>query len=155
MAFTAHIDISKKFKVKASFDTVFDTLADVPYSVEHFPNVDNLVDLGDECYRWEMAKIGIDRWHIQTIYACEYCWDKEEGWIEWYPIEGEGNALVEGKWTIKAVDKKNTQVSLKTTGDLTLPLPGLAKPIVSPIVRREFEGLIDRYIENLKKTWTK
>lgn len=153
MAFTVNIDIEREFDVAAPFDNVFDTLADVPYSVSHFPKVDELVDLGDECYRWEMEKIGIDKWSIQTVYASEYCWDKEEGWIEWYPIEDEGNAKVEGKWTIKAIDGDNTRLTLSTKGELGLPLPSLAKVIVKPIVSREFEGLVDRYIENLQRTW--
>lgn len=153
MAFTVNIDIERNFDASAPYDTVFDTLADVPYSVSHFPKVDELVDLGDECYRWEMEKIGLDKWSIQTIYASEYCWDKEEGWIEWYPIEDEGNAKVEGKWTIEAVDDSTTRLTLTTRGELSLPLPGLAKVIVKPLVTREFEGLVDRYIENLQRTW--
>ena len=153
MAFTVNIDIEREFDVAAPFDTVFDTLADVPYSVSHFPKVDQLVDLGDECYRWEMAKIGIDRWSIQTIYASEYCWDKEEGWIEWYPIADEGNAKVEGKWTVEKLDDGNTRLVLTTHGELDLPLPSLAKVVVKPLVAREFDGLVDKYIKNLQKHW--
>jgi len=100
-----------------------------------------------------MEKIGLDRWSIQTIYASEYCWDKEEGWIEWYPIADEGNAKVEGKWTAERIDDSNTRLTLTTKGELTLPLPALAKVIVKPVVIREFEGLVDTYIKNLKKTW--
>ncbi|MCH7908787.1 MAG: SRPBCC family protein [Candidatus Hydrogenedentes bacterium] len=154
MAFTVNIDINRELEVQGTFDTVFDTLADVPYSASHFPKVDELVDLGDECYRWEMEKIGLDRWFIQTIYASEYCWDKEEGWVEWYPIVDEGNARISGKWTIEAVDDSTTRLALTTQGEIDLSLPSLAKVIVKPLVIREFEGMVDTYLKNLQKTWT-
>lgn len=153
MAFTVDISIDRKLKVKCPYAFVFDTLADVPYSAGHFPKVDELVDLGNECYRWEMEKIGLDRYYIQTVYACEYTWDKEEGWIRWAPVDGVGNGRVEGQWDLKDVGGTHTQARLQTTGALTLPFPRLAKVIVAPLVEREFTGLVDEYIENLKQTW--
>lgn len=153
MAIDIEIALKKNFKVPVEFDTVFDTLADVPYSAGHFPKVDELVDLGDECYRWEMEKIGLDRWFIQTVYTSEYTWDKDDGLIEWAPVEDDkSNAEVEGSWTLKPL-KEGTSIKFETYATLHLPLPGLAKMVVAPLVRREFEGLFDQYIANLKETW--
>lgn len=153
MAIDIEIRLKKNFTVSADFDTVFDTLADVPYSVGHFPKVDELVELGDECYRWEMEKIGLDRWFIQTVYTSEYSWDKDEGIVEWVAVEDEGtNAEVEGSWKLKET-KKGISIKFETVAHLHLPLPRLAKIVVAPIVKREFESMFDEYIENLKETW--
>jgi len=46
-------------------------------------------------------------------------------------------------------------VEFYTKGDLTLSLPSLARIIVSPLVVMEFNGLVDRYVENLQKTFAK
>ena len=153
MAFTVSIKLNKRFKTDCPFDQVFDALADVPYSVEHFPKVEELVDMGDEVYLWKMEKIGLAAYSIQTTYACQYTWDKDEGWIAWEPIEGEGNALVSGKWKLKPVGADCTQLAFTTEGEIDLPLPGLAKGIVAPLVVKEFEGLVEQYFENLQETF--
>jgi hypothetical protein len=124
----------------------------VPESVSHFPNVEELVDLGDNAFRWEMRKIGVDRFSIQTIYGCKYVDDRAKGTIKWTPVKGEGNGTVKGKWTLKALDAGKTQIDMVTSGDLEIPLPGLVKFVVAPVVVREFTRMVDTYIENLSKT---
>ncbi len=153
MAFTVSIKFNKRFKTQCPFDKVFDALADVPYSVEHFPKVEELVDMGDEIYLWKMEKIGIAKYYIQTSYASQYTWDREEGWIAWEAIEGEGNALISGKWKLKSLGANSTQLAFTTEGEIDLPLPSLAKGIVGPLVVKEFEGLLDQYFENLQETF--
>ncbi len=152
MAFIASVDLKKRLEVNCPFDRAFDLLANVPESVSHFPNVEQLVDLGGNAFRWEMCKIGVDRFSIQTIYGCKYVDDREKGTIKWTPVKGEGNGTVKGKWTLKALDAKSTRIDLATTGELEIPLPGLVKFLVAPVVTHEFERLVDRYVENLSKT---
>jgi carbon monoxide dehydrogenase subunit G len=150
MAFKVTIDLGYEFAVKADFATVFEVLSNVPKSASFFPKVDQLVDLGQNTYRWEMAKIGLAQVNLQTIYASKYTSNKAKGSVIWTPVEGEGNALVAGSW--KIVDKKKaTQVELQLTGDLTLPLPGLMKMVVGPVVEHEFEKMVEQYIDNLTK----
>lgn len=148
MAIKVSIDMGYEFAVKADFDTVFGTLSDVPKSASFFPKVDQLVDLGGNTYRWEMAKIGIAQANLQTIYASRYNSDKTKGSVVWTPVEGEGNALVSGSWKV-ADKKKSTQLVLKLQGELTLPLPGLMKMVIGPVVEAEFEKLVEQYIDNL------
>ena len=155
MAFTASVEIRKQFDVSCPFDHVFDLLANVPKSVSHFPDVEQLVDLGDNTFRWEMKKIGIDRFFIQTIYACKYVDNKKEGTIKWTPVKGEGNGVVKGDWVIKALDEKRTHIELCTDGILEIPLPRLVKFVVAPVVAREFEKMVDTYIKNLYKKFIK
>lgn len=148
MAIKVLIDMGYEFAVKADFATVFDTLSDVPKSAGFFPKVDQLVDLGDNTYRWEMAKIGMAQVNLQTIYASKYTSNKAKGSVVWTPVEGEGNALVSGSWKITD-KKKSTHLMLKLQGELTLPLPGLMKMVVGPVVEAEFEKLVEQYIDHL------
>ena len=148
MAIKVTIDLGYEFAVKADYATVFDTLSDVPKSASFFPKVDQLVDLGDNTYRWEMAKIGLAQVNLQTIYASKYTANKAKGSVLWAPVVGEGNALVSGSW--KITDKKKaTHLVLKLQGELSLPLPGLMKMVVAPVVEAEFEKLVEQYIDNL------
>jgi len=150
MAVTVHIDLGYEFDVKAKAADVFDLLADVPKSVAHFPKVDNLTDMGDGVYKWEMEKVGTAQVNIQTVYASKYVSNRAKGTVVWTPVQGVGNALVGGHWNIKD-NKKSTGLELKIEGDITLPLPGLMKMVVAPVVEGEFEKLVEKYIANLIK----
>jgi carbon monoxide dehydrogenase subunit G len=150
MAVSVEIDLGYEFTVKAAFDEVFDVLADVPTSVSHFPKVDQLVDQGGGVYRWEMQKVGTAQVNIQTVYASKYVSDRKKGSVVWTPVKGVGNALVGGSWKITKA-KKGTALELKIAGTVETPLPGLMKMVVVPVVKNEFEGLVEKYIDNLVK----
>ncbi|MDX1457630.1 MAG: SRPBCC family protein [Marinobacter sp.] len=153
MAITVSIELSRDFEIPAAYGDVFDLLADVPRSAGYFPKVDKLVDLGDNAYRWEMEKIGVDKHAIQSIYACTYHSDRDAGSITWKPVKGEGNGVVEGSWALKANGDNATVAKFKTSAQLTLPLPGLLKLAISPVIKHEFNSLVDTYVDNLKKAF--
>ncbi|CAM8647013.1 SRPBCC_2 domain containing protein [Comamonadaceae bacterium] len=148
MAITVEINLGYEFDVKAKASEVFAVLSDVPTSASHFPKVDQLVDLGDNTYRWEMEKIGIASITLQTVYASKYTSNKAKGTVNWTPVKGEGNALVAGSWKITD-NKKSTNVVLEIQGELTLPLPGLMKMVAAPVAEAEFEKMVEQYIDNL------
>lgn len=152
MALTVTVEVERELDVAGSAADVFEYLADVPQSAGNFPNVDKLIDLGKNTYQWEMKKIGVDKYSIQSIYAVKYTQNKTKGWIKWSPVEGIGNGVVEGSWKIKSNKDKTTHLTFYSKGKLTLPLPKLVKMIVSPIVVREFTSLVDKYLKNLKKS---
>lgn len=150
MAITVKIDLGYEFDVKAKAAEVFEVLSDVPTSASHFPKVEKLSDLGDGVYQWDMQKVGTSQVNIQTVYASKYVSDKAKGTVKWTPVKGVGNALVSGSWTI--VDsKKSTNITLAIQGEIEVPLPGLMKMVVAPVVEGEFEKLVDKYIANLIK----
>ena len=151
MAISVGIDLGYEFAVKAPFDEVFGVLSDVPESVSHFPKVDKLTDLGDGVYKWEMQKVGTSQVNIQTVYASKYANDKAKGTVKWTPVKGVGNALVGGSWKITGGKGKATQCVLKIDGTVDVPLPGLMKMVVEPVVASEFEKLVEKYIANLCK----
>ncbi len=150
MTVNVTIDLGYEFAVKAPASEVFEVLSDVPTSASHFPKVDKLVDLGGGGFRWEMEKIGVAQIKLQTVYASKYVSNKAKGTVVWTPIKGEGNALVSGSWKITD-KKKSTHLVLTINGDLSIPLPGLMKMVVAPVVEGEFEKMVEKYIENLTK----
>ena len=150
MAITVPFDLAYEFEVNAPYAEVFSVLADVPTSASHFPKLARLVDLGDGSYRWEMDKVGSDSIHIQTIYASHYVADKKKGSVVWTPLAGVGNAQVGGSWAI-GNKKTYTHLVLRIAGDLQLPLPGLMKALVTPVVIGEYEKLVEQYIDQLIK----
>jgi len=151
MALTVSIDLGYEFEVKAKYDDVFAVLSDVPTSVSHFPKVDKLTDMGDGVFKWEMEKVGTAQVNIQTVYASKYKSDKPKGTVVWTPVKGVGNALVGGHWKMKDNKGKSTPIELKIDGTIELPLPGLMKMVVAPVVEGEFEKLVEKYIANLIK----
>jgi hypothetical protein len=95
-----------------------------------------------------MEKVGTAQVNIQTVYASKYVSNKSKGTVVWTPVKGEGNALVGGSW--KIIDKKqSTALEFKVAGTVDVPLPGLMKMVVVPIVRGEFEKLVEQYIDKL------
>ena len=150
MAVSVDIDLGYEFAVKAPFKDVFDVLSDVPTSAGFFPKVDELVDMGGGVYRWEMQKVGTAQVNLQTVYASKYAVDRKKGSVAWTPVKGVGNAQVSGSW--KIVDKKtSTECTLKINGTVEVPLPGLMKMVVVPVVKGEFEKLVEKYVDNLIK----
>lgn len=151
MAITVPIELGYEFEVKSKFDDVFGVLSDVPTSVSHFPKVDKLTDLGDGVYKWEMQKVGTQQVNIQTVYASKYASDKAKGTVKWTPVKGVGNAQVGGSWKLSDHKGKTTKCVLKIDGAVDVPLPGLMKMIVEPVVASEFEKLVEKYVDNLIK----
>lgn len=153
MAITVSIELNRELDLPAGYDRVFDLLADVPESASHFPKVHQLVDLGDNTYRWEMEKVGVDKHAIQSVYACKYFPDRDNGKITWEPVKGEGNGVVKGSWTLTAKDENTTAVKFQTSAELTVPLPSLLKLAISPVIKHEFNSLVDTYMNNLKNAF--
>lgn len=152
MTVTVTIDLGYEFTVKAPFKAVYDLLSDVPASAAHFPKVKSLTDLGKGAYRWEMQKVGAGQASLQTIYASTYVGNRSKGTVHWTPIKGEGNALVGGSWKI-VEGKGSTAIVFKVEGTVDVPVPGLMKIVVAPVVQGEFEKLVETYIDNLIKVF--
>jgi carbon monoxide dehydrogenase subunit G len=148
MTVTVAIDLGYEFEVKSPFKDVFDVLSDVPKSASFFPKVDKLTDLGSNTFRWEMQKVGTAQVNLQTVYASKYVSNRAKGTVVWTPVPGDGNAQVGGSWKITD-KKKTTALEFKVQGTVDVPLPGLMKMVVGPVVKGEFEGLVEKYIDNL------
>jgi carbon monoxide dehydrogenase subunit G len=147
------IDFKKDFAVTADIDTVFSLLSNVPASAAHFPKVHAITALSDNSFRWDMEKVALGIYSIQTSYACQYIADRDAKTIVWNPIEGVGNAIVSGKWALTELEG-GTNISFETKAELMLPISGLLKLAVTPLVKFEFSEMIDTYLQNLTALWT-
>ena len=152
MSITIPISVVLDFYTDAPIQSVFKVLADVPNSVGHFPNVERLVDLGGDKYRWEMEKMGTQNFYFQVRYTTRYSRSESEKWIRWYPIP-EGNGSFSGCWELYR-EGERTRVHFENEGHLQLPLPRLTKKLVRPFVLNKFQELFDVYIANLKQTFS-
>ncbi len=152
MAFTISIEVNREIELAAPFDDVFALVSDIPRTVSYFPKVERLVDIGENAWRWEMEKIGVDKYSIQTIYACRYHADREAGRVTWTPVEGEGNGNVAGSWTLTD-HGQTTRARYQASAELTLPMQSLLKMALSPVVKHEFNNLLDTYLNNLKNAF--
>ena len=150
MTIKVSIDLDREFTVSADIDTVFALLSDVEKSASHFPKVDELENLGDNTFRWNMEKVGVGDHAIQTVYACKYVSDDGAKTVKWTPVKGEGNGVVSGGWSFSEVDG-GTSIEFETSAELTLPLPGLLKLAISPVVKHEFSSMVDTYMENIQE----
>lgn len=150
MTVKVNIDLSRKFTVGADIATVFALLSNVPESASHFPKVHAITALSENVYRWEMEKVNLGTSSVQTSYACEYHSDDDAKTIIWTPIKGEGNGIVSGQWKLTELDS-GTACAFETKAQLTLPLPGLLKLAISPVVKVEFSGMVDTYLNQLKR----
>jgi len=148
------IPISKQFDflVPAQIDDVYELLADVPRSVSHFPKVDRVVKLGENDYRWEMEKMGIQKMSLQIQYTSHYTFNPREKWIRWSPVKG-GNAEMGGLWRLTAKEK-GTHIHFENDGKLIFPVPRMARMVVKPIATQRFLAMLDVYIDNLKQTFS-
>lgn len=153
MAIIITIEVNREFTVPASIDTVFDLLSDVPRSAGFFPKVDKLIDMGNGSFQWEMEKIGVDKYALQSIYACHYESDKAAGSIVWKPVKGVGNGVVSGCWKLSETPE-GTRIIFITDAKMTLPLPSLLKLAISPVVKHEFNSILDTYTKNLKSEFS-
>lgn len=150
MTIKVTIDLARKFSVTADINTTFALLSDVELSAAHFPKVHALTPLSENVFRWEMEKVNLGASSVQTVYACEYMSDNEAKTVQWTPVKGEGNSIVAGSWELTE-SETGTDISFNTTAQLKLPLPGLLKLAISPLVKMEFSGMVDTYLANLKR----
>jgi hypothetical protein len=149
--FTVTVLFLRTIVVPATPAEVYRVVADVPESVAHFPDLLALVPEGGG-YTWTFQPRGVARYTVQTIYACKYHTDESTLSVSWTPIEGVGNALVSGHWTIEPADP-GTRLSIDYKLVISLDLPKLVRSAAKPVVIRENTQLMERYLDNLKTTF--
>ncbi len=145
------VDIERSFRAP-SFDAAWAYLRDARQTLSHYPKLQTLTDLGDDTWRWEMEPTGTRGFSHQVVYAVVYRYDEQAGEIVWDPIEDEGNAQVNGSFSIVPVgDDGHVRVDFRTHCEFEIPAPRMLRSVIGPFVRREFTWQIDRFVDNLEK----
>lgn len=145
------LQLQRDFVVAAPPAQAHALLADVPRSAAHFPDVQRLLPLGDNTFRWEMQPAGVGELSLQTVYASRYSDDPQALRTRWEPVHGVGNAEVAGYWQLSAVPQ-GTRVHLSLDARFTLPVPALLGQVASRLLARELGRQVDIYIANLRRT---
>ena len=151
MTVEVEIVVDQVFEVSADRDFTFALLSDVPRSVGHFPDVEELLDKGDEVYEWVMKSKGPPVFQHAVRYACQYTSDPAAATVSWTPIEGVGNAIFSGTWKLEAIDS-GTRVHFTTHATMSIPAPRLLRSAVAPYADKALRGEIKQYLENLQVT---
>jgi carbon monoxide dehydrogenase subunit G len=145
---TSHVERSVEVAVEP--EQAFALLCDVPDSVSHFPDLDRLTG-ADGTYTWTLKKVGVGKVSIQLVYACAYANDPATRSLTWTPVEGVGNGVVSGSWSVEAVGS-GTRLTLRNHLVLTLDLPRLLRGVAEGLVARENARMIEAYVANLATT---
>ncbi len=148
MAFKMTIEADRELNLKGDYDTLFDELADTMKMARLFPGLDQIVDLGDGVFRWEMEKAGFGKYAFQLIYAVKYTINKDKGVITWVPVKGVGNAENQGKTTVTRTDG-GARVNLYSKVEVEFPFPKLAKALIKPLVMKEFKSTTQKFEANI------
>ena len=142
----------KTVEVTAAPADVHAVLADVPDSVNHFPDLESLVpERGG--YTWTLARMGKGKLSHQLVYACRYDCDPDVPSVAWTPIDGVGNAHVSGRWII---EPSGSGTRLTLHNDLTLFIrraPRMIRAVAQPVLTRENSRVMAIYLDNLCTTF--
>ncbi len=144
------IGIEHAFIVPVNRSSTWAFLIDTPKTVGHYPKLDKLVELGNNCWQWELQELGGKGFSHQIVYAVEYHFDEAAGSIIWEPIADRGNSVIRGAFQLTD-HAEGTHVVLSTSGQLDVPVPGLLKAMAKPYVKGEFTSQIETFAANLRK----
>ncbi len=144
-----NVKIEKSFKAACSAKKAFDQLSDVADTVKLFPKLEKIVDLGNQVWRWEMAKIGAAGISHQVKYTVKYGNDGK-GKIDWNPAPGDGNANVSGGWVIQETGSNSCSIEFRSGGEFQMPVPSLMKTMAEGIVKSEFEAQVETFLQQVK-----
>ena len=149
MAVNVNVSISKSFEVACSAKKAFDQLVDVASTTKLFPKLDKIVELGNDVWRWEMAKIGAAGISHQVKYCVKYS-NNGSTTINWDPTAGDGNATVSGGWVITAKGDNACKIAFQSSGEFEMPVPRLMKGIAEGIVKSEFDAQVGTFLDRVK-----
>lgn len=147
-----NISIARSVDVPASFDRVRALLDDYETAIRRFPKLRKLTALDEHAYLWEMAPIGSRTARIahEVSYAARYAVDADAGLLEWVPLPGYGNAMIEGR--LRMLQRgEATRLSFDVRGELRdVPVPFIYRLVAPPFIQGKFTRLVDVFLEQTR-----
>lgn len=144
------VDLTRRAAVQVPVDEVMSLITNVPDSISHFPELDELIER-DGGYEWRLTRIGVAQISVQTIYGCRYVSDVAAGTVFWEPIAGIGNARVSGSWKVVA-QGQGAHLTLHNRLAIDVPVPRLMGRAAKKIADAENGRLLDGYLANIVAT---
>ena len=141
-----HATVSRSIQTRATPDAVYQLLSDVPRSVAHFPEIEELVEQKG-VWIWKLKKLGAGPLIYQVHYGARYSFDAASRGVRWEAVPDVGNAQVSGRWIIEA-----SRFTMESTYVVHTPFPRLMKGAAEAIMHRENDRIIGTYLENLVVT---
>lgn len=142
------IQFEKSVTFSQDIDTCFHFLSNIPLTATCFPKVEDLINLGNNCYQWDLEPQGPPPYSVQTIYACEYEFDAPNR-IVWTPIPEIGNAFFSGSWKLTSLHK-HCKANFNLSGDMDFPIPEFAEVVAKPLIRSLFNTLLNDFLDALQ-----
>jgi carbon monoxide dehydrogenase subunit G len=148
MGIEIKVEIKRVRKIETPADEAFARIDSVENMASHFPKLSRIDKVEGQTYSWVLDKIGNEAYKHRVHYTSTWQWHADDRKITWHPVKGQGNTEIAGMCHIK--DSGNaSEVHFTTEALLRLPLPIWTKAIAKPIVKNQFEALIDHYIDNV------
>lgn len=146
------VTITRAFDVGATVDDMFTLVTDVRRSASHFPDVENLVQLDDYTWRWEMVPVTHAGITMQPKYVLRYQWDAGRLHMRWDPVPEEGHFVaVEGHWQLQPKGR-GTNAVFELDMKFELPVPQMFVGMAKPLLADGLDKQVDAYIANLSRT---
>ena len=143
------IALTRRVALRLAPDDAFGILSDVPaWSVlfPHTERVEPFPDAGPEAYLWTLDPMGPPGAAVQIVYACRYTADAAARRIAWTPVEGVGNARVDGSVAL-GDGPGGGSVGVLTLGAVfQIPAPSFVQPVVEAAVRAAFRRMVDTFV---------
>lgn len=152
MATLIPVKITREIRVATTPDRMHALISDVPRSVSHWPDVQNLVKLEGTDYRWEMVPVSYAGVTMQPIYVLRYGWDAGRLRVWWEPVKQEGHIVeVEGFWQLAPQDGA-TAATFELDMRFDLPVPNMLVPMAKQLLGAEIGKQVDTYLAAITKT---
>ena len=148
--FEIHAPFQHTMIVSARPDEVFAVVANVPDSVSHFADVQDLDPL-DDGYLWTLLPAGHGRMSLQLQYGCRYRTDSKNPRVSWTPMVGVGTARLHGDWTIEPCGS-GTRLSLDNHLMLRVDAPRRRRRPGANVLPAEHARMLRVYLANLEQT---
>ena len=133
-------------------DRAFELVADVPLSAGHFPGLQQLDDLGEGVYRWNMRSFEVSKVNYQVQYTARYVSDPGPRTVVWNTVGADSNTRADGSWLVTA-DGEGAQLRFENRLVIRLAIPRLlarpAEKVVLTIMERQHETYLTRIAERM------
>jgi hypothetical protein len=133
-------------------DRAFELVADVPLSAGHFPGLEQLDDLGEGVYRWNMRGFEVGKVNYQVQYTARYVSEPGPRTVVWSTVGPDSNTRADGAWHV-TTDGEGAQLRFENRLLIRLAIPRLlarpAQKVVLTIMERQHETYLTRIAQRM------